>query len=384
MPFFPLLRWSLPVILTLPALLLAESPQSPSSLLQPFVDRQELAGAVALVADKNKILSVETAGFADISNKKAMDSNAMFWIASQSKPMTAAAVMMLVDEGKIALDDPVEKHLPEFRGQMVVAEKDGEHVLLRKPIHPITIREVLSHMSGLPFKSRLEEPTLDSLPLTTAVRSYAMTSLQTEPGTHYQYSNAGINTAARIIEVVTGTKYEDFMQQRLFDPLRMNDTTFWPTEAQVQRLAKSYRPDATKKKLQAFLFGQLTSPLSDRTRRFPMPAGGLFSTAQDTATFCRMMLNGGQLDGRRYLSKDAFGELTKRQTPKSIQASYGLGFSVGGDWFGHGGAHATNMSIHPAKGLVVVWMVQHGGFPGEGGKAQGLFRNWALQRFGHN
>ena len=113
-----------------------------------------------------------------------------------------------------------------------------------------------------------------------------------------------------------------------------------------------------------------------------MPAGGLFSTAQDTALFCRMLLNGGELNGRRYLSEAAFRELTKRQTPASLKESYGLGFSVGGDFFGHGGAHATNMEIYPAKGLAIVWMVQHGGFPGEGGKAQGVFKNWAFERFG--
>ena len=113
-----------------------------------------------------------------------------------------------------------------------------------------------------------------------------------------------------------------------------------------------------------------------------MPAGGLFSTAQDTTTFCRMMLRGGEMNSRRYLSESAYKELTSRQTPKSVKNSYGLGFSVGGDWFGHGGAHATNMSIHPAKELIIVWMVQHSGFPGEGGKAQGVFRNWALERHG--
>ena len=111
---------------------------------------------------------------------------------------------------------------------MVIAEKDDAHVLLKKPVHPITIREVLSHVSGLPLKSAIEEPTLDGLQLASAVKSYAMTPLQTEPGTHYQYSNAGINTSARIIEVVTGKTYEDFMDERLFRPLGMNDTTFWP------------------------------------------------------------------------------------------------------------------------------------------------------------
>lgn len=368
--------------LALSGILRAETPASVSVLLKPFIEKHELAGAVALVVDKDKVLSVEAVGSADIAARKTMKPDALFWIASQSKPMTATAVMMLVDEGKIALDTPVEKYLPEFRGQMVVAEKDKDHALLRNPVHPITVREVLSHMSGLPFKSAVEEPTLDGLPLAAAVRSYAMTPLQTEPGAHYQYANAGINTAARIIEVVTGMKYEEFMQKRLFDPLGMKNTTFWPSEKQAQRVAKSYRPDAAKTNLVEFPVSQLTYPLSDRIHRFPMPAGGLFSTAQDTAQFCRMLLNGGELNGKRFLSETAFQELTKRQTPASVKNSYGLGFTVGSDSFGHGGAHATSMEIHPAKGVALIWMVQHSGFPGEGAKAQGVFKKWALERFG--
>ncbi len=356
--------------------LFAAEPAALRSVLQPFVDRHELAGAVALVANRDKVLVVDAIGFADIADSVPMKPNTLFWIASQSKPMTATAVMMLVDEQKLALDDPVEKYLPEFRGQMVVAEKDSEHVLLRKPAHPITIREVLSHTSGLPYKSVAEEPTLDGLPLEAAVRTYAMTPLQTEPGTHYQYSNAGINTAARVLEVVSGLPYEKFMQQRLFEPLGMTDTTFWPNEEQVKRLAKSYRP-AANTHLDAFPISQLIYPLTDRARRFPMPAGGLFSTAEDTARFCQMLLNGGEFNGKRYISQPSLQELTKRQTPSSIKESYGLGFSVGNNTFGHGGAHATNMEIDTDKGLVLVWMVQHGGFPGDGAKAQGEFKNWA-------
>jgi CubicO group peptidase (beta-lactamase class C family) len=363
-------------------LLFAEAPATSSSLLKPFVDKHELAGAVALVADKNKVLSVEAVGFADIAAGKVMRQDNIFWIASQTKPMTAVAVMMLVDEGKISLDDPIEKYLPEFRGQMVVAEKDNEHIVLRKPKHPITVRETLNHTSGLPFKSAIEEPTLDGLSLSSAVRSYAMTPLLSEPGTVYRYSNAGINTAARIIEVVAKVRYEDFMQQKLFDPLGMKDTTFWPNEAQSLRVAKSYRPDASKTNLAEFPISQLIYPLSDRVHRFPMPAGGLFSTAIDTSLFCRMLLNNGELDGKRYLSENAIRELSKRQTPPAIKESYGLGFSVSPDSYGHGGAQATNMEIRSGKGLVLVWMVQHGGFPGEGAKAQGAFKNWALDKFG--
>ena len=363
-------------------LLFAEGPATSSAVLKPFVDKHELAGAVALVADKNKVLSVESVGFADIAAGKVMKQDNIFWIASQSKPMTAVAVMMLVDDGKISLDDPIEKYLPEFRGQMVVAEKDNEHIVLRKPKHPITVRETLNHTSGLPFKSAIEEPTLDGLSLSSAVRSYAMTPLLSEPGAVYRYSNAGINTAARLIEVVAKVKYEDFMQQKLFDPLGMKDTTFWPNEAQSLRVAKSYRPDASKTNLAEFPISQLIYPLTDRVHRFPMPAGGLFSTAIDTSLFCRMLLNNGELDGKRYLSENAIKELSKRQTPPAIKESYGLGFSVSPDSYGHGGAQATNMEIRSGKGLVLVWMVQHGGYPGEGGKAQGAFRNWALDKFG--
>ena len=363
-------------------LVFAEAPATSSSVLKPFVDKHELAGAVALVADKNKVLSVESVGFADIAAGKVMKQDNIFWIASQTKPMTAVAVMMLVDDGKISLDDPIEKYLPEFRGQMVVTEKDNEHVVLRKPKHPITVRETLNHTSGLPFKSAIEEPTLDGLSLSSAVRSYAMTPLLSEPGTVYRYSNAGINTAARLIEVVGKVKYEDFMQQKLFDPLGMKDTTFWPNEAQSLRVAKSYRPDASKTNLTEFPISQLIYPLTDRGHRFPMPAGGLFSTAIDTSLFCRMLLNNGELDGKRYLSENAIRELSKRQTPLAIKESYGLGFSVSPDSYGHGGAQATNMEIRSGKGLVLVWMVQHGGFPGDGSKAQGAFKNWALDKFG--
>ncbi len=204
-----------------------------AAALQPFVDRHALAGAVTLVADKDKILSVEAVGFTDVAAGTPMHPDAVFWIASQSKPMTATAFMMLVDEGKVRLDDPVEKYLPEFKGQWLAVEKDNKHVLLKRPEHSITVREILSHTSGMPFKSAMEEPTLDLLPLRHAVRSYAMTPLEFEPGSKYQYSNAGINTAGRIIEVASGIGYAEFMQKRLFEPLGMKDTTFWPSAEQL-------------------------------------------------------------------------------------------------------------------------------------------------------
>jgi CubicO group peptidase (beta-lactamase class C family) len=344
-----------------------------AAALQPFVDKDTLAGAVTLVADKDKVLSVQAVGFADIAGKRPMLIEMLFWIASQSKPITAAALMMLVDEGKVKLDDPVEKYLPELKDLVVGKES-------KKPGHKITVREILSHTSGMPFRSADEQPTLDKLTLREAVASYAKTPLLFEPGTQYQYSNAGINTAGRIIEVVSGMSYENFMDKRLFHPLGMKDTTFWPSEEQVKRLATTYKPNSAKTGLEAIKIGQLKYPLSDRKRQ-PMPAGGLFSTANDVGIFCQMVLNGGTYKSKRYIAEASVKEMTRRQTGKDIKASYGLGWATSGDTFGHGGANATNMSIDTKRGLVFVWMVQHAGFPGNGGQSQAAFRKTAEELF---
>jgi CubicO group peptidase (beta-lactamase class C family) len=360
------------------------SPASKSitAALQPFVDSHSLAGAVTLVADRDKVLSLDAVGFADIAGKKAMKTNAMFWIASQSKAITAVALMILVDEGKVKLDDPVEKFLPEFKDMMVAPAKDSSSKEPTRALHPITVRQILSHTSGLPFKSKKEEPTLDALPLRDAVKSYTEAPLDTEPGTKYAYSNAGINTAGRIIEVVSGMPYEDFLDKRLFGPLGMKDTTFWPNEEQLTRLANAYTPNKEKDNLVETRIGQLKYPLSDHKQRYPMPGGGLFSTASDVGIFCQLLLNGGLHKGKRLLSEDAVKQLTSKQTGDAVKDNYGLGLSVGGDWFGHGGAYSTNMNVDVKRGLITVWMVQHAGFPGDGGKSQGAFKKAAEDLFG--
>jgi len=372
---------SLVFLLTLSSATLAAEPSKLTSAVQPYVDKQELAGAVMLVADQGKVLVCETVGFADVAAKRPMQKDSVFWIASQSKPMTATALMMLVDDGKVSVDDPVEKYLPEFKGQMVVAERDAEHVLLKKPRHPITIKNILSHTSGLPARSPIEVPTLDRLPLADRVRSYAMLPLDFEPDTKYQYSNAGINTAARIIEVVSGQPFEAFLDERLFRPLGMKDTTFWPNDEQVVRLAKSYKPGPGNKGLEETTVTQLHYPLTDRAERYPMPAGGLFSTAADLARFYQMIFNRGQLDGRRYVSEKAVEHMTTRQTPANLKQSYGFGFQTGGNQVGHGGAYSTNSHIEKDRGLILIWLVQHASFPGDGKTAQEAFRRGALESF---
>jgi len=355
----------------------AESPQI-TAALQPFVDNHTLAGVVTLVASPDKILDLEAVGWMDIAARRKMRTDCLFWIASQSKPITATALMMLVDEGKVNVDDPVEKYLPEFKGQMVVAEQDGEHVLLKKPKHPITVKNVLTHTSGLVHKSAIEQPTLDLFPLELRVRSYAMTPLQFEPDSKYQYSNAGINTAGRIIEVVSGMKYEEFLDKRLFKPLGMKDATFWPSTAQLKRLAKAYK--SVKDGLEECPIEQLKYPLTDRERQ-PMPAGGVFATANDLSIFYRMIANGGVFAGKRILSEEAVKQMTSKQTG-DLPTPYGFGFSVGGNTIGHGGAYGTHSSYDPEHKLITIFLIQHSGLTKEGKNANPLFVKTAVAAFG--
>jgi CubicO group peptidase (beta-lactamase class C family) len=219
-------------------------PQVLAPSLAPFVDDHTISGAVLMVSSPDKVLAMEAIGVSDLKTQEPMRTDAMFWIASMTKPMTAMALMMLVEEGKLSIDDPVEKHLPEFKGQMLIDEKTPDRVVLRKPARPITIKDLLTHTSGL--ISALPGNTMDALTLRGAVVAYAISPLQFEPGSKWQYCNTGINTLGRLIEVASGKSYADFLQERLFTPLGMKDTTFWPTEAQMKRIAKSYKPNAHK------------------------------------------------------------------------------------------------------------------------------------------
>jgi CubicO group peptidase (beta-lactamase class C family) len=227
--------------------------------------------------------------------------------------------------------------------------------------HPILVSEILSHTSGLPFKSAAQPKALDLLPLKDAVKSFAAEPLLFQPYTDYSYSNEGLNTAARILEVLSGMPYEQFMQKRLFDPLGMRDTTFWPTETQSRRIATTYKLSKQTGQLEATPVDQLTYPLSDRTHRYPMPAGGLFSTAADMEKFCRMILDGGTLDGRRYLSPEAISLMTTTHNNGFRDTNYGFGWSITGNSFGHGGAYKNAIDINPVTGRILVFMVQHNG-----------------------
>src|SRR5438270_12496360 len=251
--------------------------------MRPYLDRYKLAGVIGVVADRSgKVHYKNLLGYADVEAKKPISEDNVFWIASMTKMFAGASVMMLADEGKVSLDDPVTKFIPQLRKWMVVEEKDQSHVLLKPLVRPVTIRHLLSHTSGLAGMSELQQVTgADSTPLKVRALSSVTGPLQSQPGDKYAYGNQGMNVAARVVEVVSGMSYEDFLQKRFFDPLGMKETTFWPTEAQVARLAGAYGPNKQKTGFARGRIGFLTKPLSDRTHRFPEAGGGLYSTTHD-------------------------------------------------------------------------------------------------------
>jgi CubicO group peptidase (beta-lactamase class C family) len=263
---------------------------------------------------------------------------------------------------------------------------------------PITVADALRHTSGLPFLSRLE-PKIDVLSLRETAFAAAMSNLVFQPGSKYLYSNCGTNAAARIVEVIAGMPFENFLDERLLIPLGMTDTTFWPSNQQVARLAKTYKPNEHKTALEETTSGFLTYPLQNRTH-CAHPGGGLFSTATDVYRFCRMIASGGVLEGRRYLAAASIRRMTTTQTgalavPASpVGAGYGFGWHTQlpdpGDTdsplvgkCGHGGALATQFCLYPPQGLIIIYLVQHQGYAHpDGEKIFPTFEDAALQMYG--
>ena len=361
------------ILFAVPFLTQARDSVSPvRAQMQAFVNDRVISGSVTTIATKDKILSQETVGYADLKTKEAMRADHLFWIASMTKPMAAVCVLQLQEEGKLSIEDPVEKHLPEFKRQWMVDERDGGKLILRRAARVITIRDLLTHTSGL---ANTGTPRTEST-LGELVMSYSKTPLNFEPGSKWSYSNAGINTLGRIVEVVSKIPFADFLQKRVLNPCDMKDTTFWPSKEQATRIAKSYRPDQ-KGELQQVEVRFLAGGISNR-KRTPYPAGGLYSTAGDVTRFYQMMLNGGTFNGKRVLKKETAALMTQTQTGDIKTGfvdgmSWGLGFqvvkvpmgvteSLSAGTYGHGGAYATQSWADPKRGIIVVMMIQRAGF----------------------
>src|SRR5258708_7314783 len=212
--------------------------------MQAFVDSGDLAGAVTVVGRKDGVIHHEAVGSLNLLEPHVpMKKDAIFRIASMTKPITAIGIMILVDDGKLAVADPVEKYLPEFRGQMLVAERGKDTLTLKKPARWITLRDLLTHTSGLPggFPPGIADIyTKRNHTLAEVTMAVSQRPLDFEPGSKWAYCNAGIDVLGRVIEVASGMRYEDFLKKRIFDPLNMTDTTFYPTQNLMARAAPTY------------------------------------------------------------------------------------------------------------------------------------------------
>jgi CubicO group peptidase (beta-lactamase class C family) len=345
--------------------------------MQRFVDQGEIAGAVTVVGRKDAILSFEAVGYTNLEKQTPMPKDALFRIASMTKPITAMGIMLLQEDGKLTIDDPVEKHLPEFKGQMLVAERKPESLLLKKPSRPITLKDLLTHTSGLPGNypaglSNLYQKR--DRTLAESILAISQQPLTFEPGTKWSYCNAGIDTLGRVIEVVSGQPYEDFLEHRIFHRLGMADTMFYPEGELRRRIAGLYEKKDGKLQQSA---SSIIGPPAEA--KHPIPAGGLYSTGADLAKLYQMLLNNGELNGSRILKPESIKQMTTNHTadlPAGFTpgGGFGLGFALvtkpqgvtemlSPGTYGHGGAYGTQGWIDPQQDLFIILLIQRTGLP---------------------
>jgi len=347
--------------------------------IQRHIEEHHIAGAVSLVARKGFVVHYEAHGVKDIESRKPMTRDAIFKMASSTKPVTGVAIMMLVEEGKIHLADPVSRFIPEFKEMKVAVEKEGSsEVQLVKADREITIRDLLTHGSGLlsggagtkQAPKELLRPGEPEETLARYIPRLTTIPLDFQPGTKWRYSGlAGIDTLSRIVEIASGQSYDEFLRKRIFEPLGMNDTFFVVPDDRQELLAKIYL--STDKGLEK-------NPLQ---LRFPKTyfsgAGGLSSTAADYFRFGQMLLNRGALDGKQLLSprsvaiyaSNQVGDMFEGQSGRPKGMGFGLTVEVVQDSiaagtfrsdgsFGWDGAFGTHFWVDPEQQLVAVLMIQ--------------------------
>ncbi|HXD74112.1 MAG TPA: serine hydrolase domain-containing protein, partial [Vicinamibacterales bacterium] len=362
------------------------------------IDAKDVSGAVALVARRGKIVFFEAQGLADIDGRKPMMKDSIFRLASMSKPITSVAVMMMLEEGKVRLTDRVSQFIPEFRNMKVAVAKGTTDRPVQMPAfgrggppaaapefdlvpaaREITVKDLLTHTSGLMSAgvSGSEQARLAPRGPTDTLASYipklAQTPLDFQPGAKWAYSGLyGFDVLARIVEIASGQTYDQFLQQRLFTPLGMKDTGFAPTPERMARVATVYQRTREGSLAPAPNANQLISGT------YFSASGGLMSTAEDYLQFAQMLVNGGSLNGRRYLSPKTVELMTSNHTGDMVNGQFGrpakgMGFGLGVQiWldpvaadrrvsagaFGWEGAYGTHQVMDPAEKMVEIIMMQ--------------------------
>jgi CubicO group peptidase (beta-lactamase class C family) len=352
--------------------------------IQRHVDAGEICGAVTVVARRGRVVHFEAHGLMDLESKKPMEKDAIFRLASMTKPITGVAVLMMVEEGKIRLNDPVSKFLPEFRDMKVAMPRERPAAAAAPEFYvvpanrEITIRDLLTHTSGLVSGGlgaaqvpRLAPRAPDDT-LATYVPKLATIPLDFQPGTQWAYSGgAGPDTLSRIVEIVSGQAYDEFLRTRIFEPLGMKDTFFYPPDDRRPRLVTLYRksPNGLEKDANQDGFSSKT---------YFSGGGGLMSTAADYLQFAQMLLNGGELNGKRLLGPRTVELMASNHVGdmfngKLGRPAHGMGFGlivqvvednvaaglrVSNGSFGWDGAFGTQVWVNPKETMVTVIMIQ--------------------------
>src|SRR5246500_246302 len=294
-------------------------PQTTASLdsiparMHDMIVANEVPGGVPVDATRDSVLRMDAQGWADPEHKSFMRVDSIFWIASMSKPITATAVLMLMEEGNLSLDDPIAKYIPELGGLKTADGKTPR----------ITLRHLLTHTSGMGEATDAEAKTARTL--SDLVPAFASKPLAFEPGTKWKYCQSGILTLGRIVEIVSGVPFEVFLRKRIFDPLGMKDTTFYLSEAQMPRWVIPAKREGEQ--LMPTEIGLLYGHPPTWGDHYPASNAGLFSTAPDYTRFAQMLLSGGVLDGRRYLTAESVRLMSTIQTGDLV-----TGFTPGNGW----------------------------------------------------
>lgn len=355
--------------------------------MQGFVDDGLLSGAVTMASRDNKVVHYESVGYRDIEAQAPMTPDTIFRIYSMTKPVTGVALMILYEEGKFKLSDPVEKYIPEMANLQVFAGTNDDGTMITEPAdHPMTIRELMSHTGGLTY-GIFAQSEVDSAyvgagllapNLTNAefVAKLGQIPLKHQPGSRWEYSVA-VDVQGYLVEVLSGQTFGEFLDERIFEPLNMTDTDFHVPEEKLNRFAQMYvyGPEGQLIPSEMFDGADFTVDMA-----FESGGGGLVSTANDYMRFSQMLLNGGELDGVRILSPLTVGLMHRDQTPKGMAGPmsgegngtvFGLDFAVivdpveaenysAGEYY-WGGAAGTWFWIDPVEDVVFVGMIQQAG-----------------------
>ena len=362
-------------------------------------------GAVALVAQRGQIVYHKAFGQRDLARREPMALDNIFRIYSMTKPVVSVALLMLLEEGRLTLDDPVAMHLPYFAGQRVWTGGTADAPQLREPARRLTVRHLMTHSAGLATgggdaaRSLLERAApWAATNLDDYARRVAKAPLAADPGTRFQYDGVNTEVLSRIIEVVSGQPFDIVLQRRIFDPLRLVDTGFSVPAAQRHRIAdiSAVGPDGS---LVLATGPSATAPGVPLNAYFS-GAGGLYSTAADYLRFCRMLLNGGTLDGVRLLGRKTVDLMRTNHLAHldpiaglSAGEGFGLGVSViidparrgrlsSAGAYGWSGAATTYFTIDPQEQMIAILLMQHlprDDLPGELPKPSVTFYNLVYQ-----